>query len=231
MSRSSSSKSVTRIVWGIGTPRTVRPQWALAELGLDYDHRKILPRSTGMDDPQLLALSTRHKVPFYEDDRVKMGESAAIVGYLADRHGGDALPMPAPGTEERANLQDRTLFIMTEIDARIYTMRLHSDPPDGLSTTSGAAPTAVDAARKYVDRQLHEAAGWFADGHQYVMGERFGTTDILLVSCLDWALTYKMDLPAPLGEYRNRVASRPGYKTAMASNDPSNASADTAGSA
>jgi glutathione S-transferase len=212
-----------RIVWGIGTPRTLRPQWALAELGLEYDHRKTLPRGTGMDDPNLLALSKRHKVPFYEDDRVKMGESAAIVSYLADRHGGDVLPMPAPGTEERAILQDRTFFIMTEIDARLYTARLHGDPPDGLSATYGAAPVAVDAAKKYVDRGLHEAARWLADGQQFVMGEHFGATDILLVSCLDWALMCKMDLPLPLGEYRDRIASRPGYKTAMTCNDPSNA--------
>jgi glutathione S-transferase len=222
---------MSRVLWGTGTPRTFRPQWALAELGLDYDHRKILPRSAGMDDPQFLALSKRHKVPFYEDDRVKMGESAAIVSYLADRHGADVMPMPAPGTEERAILQDRTLSIMTELDARIYTLRLHCDPPNGLSGTYGAAPTAVDAARKYVDRQLHGAAGWLAGGQEYVMGERFGTTDILLVSCLDWALSYKMNLPVPLGEYRDRVASRPGYQTATASNDPSNASADSAGSA
>ena len=220
---------MTRIVWGTGTARTVRPQWALAELGLDYDHRKILPRGPGMDDPDLLALSKRHKVPFYQDDRVKMGESAAIVSYLADRHSGDVLPMPAPGTEERAILEDRTLFIMTEIDARIYTVRLHSDPPDGLSTIYGAAPTAVEAAKKYVDRQLREAARWFAGGQEFVMGERFGMTDILLVSCLDWALRCKIDLPVPLGGYRDRVASRPGYKTAMARNDASNASTEAAG--
>lgn len=222
---------MTRVLWGIGTPRTVRPQWALAELGLDYDLRKILPRGTGMDDPHLLQLSKRHKVPFYQDDRVKMGESAAIVSYLADRHGGDVLSMPAAGTEERATLEDRTLFVMTEIDARIYTIRLHDDPPNGLSTIYGAAPTAMDAARKYVDRELQEAARWFADGRQFVMGERFGITDILLVSCLDWALTYNMELPAPLGEYRDGIASRPGYKTAMARNSPSNVSTDAADSA
>jgi glutathione S-transferase len=87
---------VKRTVWGIGTPRTLRPLWALAELGLEYDHRKIPPRGPGMEDPRFRALSERHKVPFYEDDRVKIGESAAIVGYLADRHGGDVLPTAQP---------------------------------------------------------------------------------------------------------------------------------------
>ncbi len=212
---------VTRTVWGLGTPRTLRPLWALAELGLEYEHRKILPRAPGMEDPRFQALSERHKVPFYEDDRVRIGESAAIIGYLADRHGADVLPMPAPATEERAVLLDRTLFIMTEVDASIYTIRLHGEPPGGLAGVYGAAPTAVQAAKEYVDRSLREAARWLHDGRQYVMGERFGTADILLVSCLEWALHYEMELPTPLGDYRDRVACRPGYQAAMASNDPS----------
>ncbi len=162
-------------------------------------------------------------MPFYEDDRVRIGESAAIIGYLADRHGGDLLPMPAPATEERAVLLDRTLFIMTEVDARIYTIRLHGEPPAGLAAVYGAAPTAVQAAKDYAEGRLHEAARWLHDGRQYVMGERFGTADILLVSCLDWALFYEIDLPTPLGDYRDRVESRPGYQAAMVSNDPSDA--------
>jgi glutathione S-transferase len=210
---------ITRTVWGIGTPRTLRPQWALIELGLEYNHKKILPRGKGMDDPDLIALSKRHKVPFYEDDRVQIGESAAIVTYLADRHGGDVLPMPAPGTDKRAILQDRTMFVMTEIDARLYTVRLHDDPPTGLSETYGASPVAVDTAKRYADRQFLEAARWLADGRRCVMGEEFGTIDILLTSCLDWALMYNMELPTPLGDYRDRIASRSGYKTSMARND------------
>ncbi len=82
---------------------------------------------------------------------------------------------------------------------------------------------AVDAAKRYVDGQLHEAARWLADGRQYVMGEQFGVIDILLVSCLDWALHYNMELRAPLRDYRDWVALRSTYKTAMARNYPPNA--------
>jgi glutathione S-transferase len=171
---------MTNILWGIGTPRTLRPQWAMSELGLDYNHRKITSRGRGMDDPQFLTLNPRHKVPFFEDDRVKMGESAAIVTYLADRYGRDDWSMPAPGTAERAILQERTLFIMTEIDARLYTVRLHDDPPQGLSAIYGVGPVAVEGEKKYVENSLHEAARWLMDGRRYVMGEYFGAVDILL---------------------------------------------------
>jgi glutathione S-transferase len=55
------------------------------------------------------------------------------------------------------------------------------------------------------------------------MGEHFTAADILLVSCLDWALMYGMALPPPLGAYRDRVALRPGYLDAHEQNDPTNA--------
>ena len=129
--------------------------------------------------------------------------------------------MPAPGTRERAILQDYTMFIMTEIDARMYTIRLHGEPPEGLSPVYGSAPAAVEAAKRYADRSLCETARWFKDAQQFVMGERFGIADILLVSCLDWALRYGLDLPPFLGEYRNRIALRPGYLEAVAQNNPS----------
>ena len=58
------------------------------------------------------------------------------------------------------------------------------------------------------------------------MGDRFGTADILLASCVEWARSYEIDLPTPLGEYRDRVVSRPGFQAAMASNDPSKTTMD-----
>ncbi len=30
-------------IWGVGTSRTLRPHWALAELGLEYESREVLP--------------------------------------------------------------------------------------------------------------------------------------------------------------------------------------------
>ena len=64
-----------------------------------------------------------------------------------------------------------------------------------------AAPTAVEAARKYVGKSLNEAARWMEDGRSFVMGEHFGTADILLASCLAWASLYGISLPASLSEY------------------------------
>ena len=215
--------SSERTVWGIGTPRTIRPQWALIELGLDYEHEKILPRGGGIEHSGLLAVSPRHKVPFYEDDRVAIGESAAICCYLANRYGDKGLRLPEPGTAELPQFYDRVFFTMTEIDARLYTVRLHSDPPLGLSETYGKAPVACDAAKDYVQRGFKEAARWLEDGRSFVMGEDFGVCDILLTTCLDWAKGYDMTLLGALNDYRVRVMARPSYAAAIESNDASKA--------
>ena len=45
------------ILWGVGTSRTIRPHWALCELGVDYETRKIIPRTESMEDPAFLAVS------------------------------------------------------------------------------------------------------------------------------------------------------------------------------
>ena len=34
-----------RILWGVGTSRTIRPHWALHELNLTFELRPILPRT------------------------------------------------------------------------------------------------------------------------------------------------------------------------------------------
>jgi len=48
-----------RRVWGIGTARTLRVHWMLAELGLPYETRPILTRSEEMSAPEFRALSER----------------------------------------------------------------------------------------------------------------------------------------------------------------------------
>ena len=71
--------SAVRRLWGIGSPRTLRPHWMLHELGLDYETRKVIPRSAAMDDPELERWTRRHKIPFFEDGEIRIGESGAIV--------------------------------------------------------------------------------------------------------------------------------------------------------
>jgi glutathione S-transferase len=46
----------------------------------------------------------------------------------------------------------------------------------------------------------------------------FGLADVLLVSCLDWAAAYGLELPADLAAYRSAIAQREAYGRAVAAN-------------
>ena len=54
--------------------------------------------------------------------------------------------------------------------------------------------------------------------HETLLPSGFGLADIMLMSCLDWAVFYGEDLPKDVGAYRKRHAARPAYKKAMAIN-------------
>lgn len=207
----------TRRLWGIGTSRTVRAHWMLLELGLDYETRPVLPRSDAMNDPELLRWTRRGKVPFLEDGEVRIGESGAILFYLADRYRERGAFAPAPGTPERAVFEDLAFFVLTELDATtLYVLRRH----EGLPEVYGAAPEACTAARAYFLRQLADVERRLADGRPYLLGETFSAVDILLVSCLAWAQFLDIPLGERLVAYRDGVATRPGYRDAFRRNFP-----------
>src|SRR5260370_21948653 len=74
------------VLWGVGTSRTIRAHWALHELDLPYASRPILPRSGETKTAEYTALNPRQKIPLLQDGDLTIGESAAIVAYLANKH-------------------------------------------------------------------------------------------------------------------------------------------------
>src|SRR3954462_2581260 len=70
-------------LWGVGSRRTVRPHWAMHELGLSYETRAIGPRTGETKTAEYTALNPRQKIPLLQDGDFCIGESAAIVAYLS----------------------------------------------------------------------------------------------------------------------------------------------------
>ena len=52
------------------------------------------------------------------------------------------------------------------------------------------------------------------------MPQGFSLPDLLLMSCLDWAIFYGVELPGAVAAYRDRIAERPAYLKAMQINYP-----------
>ena len=48
-----------------------------------------------------------------------------------------------------------------------------------------------------------------------LLGSEFSLADIILVTCLDWALAYDFELPQNISEYHKRIIDRDAYIRAV----------------
>lgn len=215
--QSSQSGGRQRVVWGSGTPRTLRAHWMLAELGLEYDHRAIGSRSGETQTPGFVALNPSRKIPVLQDGDLTLSESAAIVNYLAAAYGGEAFALPADPAQ-RARYDQWCFFSMMELDANtLYIIRRHED----LKDVYGDAPHACEAARLCFSQQAQAAAERLARaGGEYAMGPSFSAADVLLTTSLTGARRRDIALPAPLDAYLARTTARAAYKRALEKNQP-----------
>ena len=205
-------------LWGIGTARTLRAHWILAELGLPYISHRIQPRSGETMTPEYLKLNPRHKIPLLRHGTLLLTESAAIIQYLSE-----ALEVPAgffapTDPAQRAKIHEWCYFVMNELDGHtLYLIRRHV----GLKHIYGEAHTAVDAAKTYFREQIEALEPSFNAISHYLFGKDLSIADILLTTCLDWAVSVDIALPATVLSYRERVSRRPAYREARRRNDPS----------
>jgi glutathione S-transferase len=201
-------------LWGAGTSRTMRAHWMLLELGLDYQFHPIGSRTGETQTSEFLQLNPRHKIPVLQHGSFVLTESAAIVQYLSNTFA-SPLIYTAADHRSRAMLDEWCYFIISELDAgSLYVVRRH----DGLKQLYGDAPTAVESAKSYFLHNLEAMAPRIERHHPYLFGERLSVADVLLMTCLDWAASERIQLPEPIIRYRMRVALRPAYQEALARN-------------
>lgn len=204
---------MTITVWGVGTARTLRVHWALAELGVAYETRAIGSRTGETQSTAFRRLSVKEKIPVLVRGETTLTESAAIVAWLGETYGG---LLPPAGSLERARYYEWMSFILMELDAHtLYVMRRHGD----LKHLYGEAPAAMDAAKAGFEKQIRWALPRI-EAAPFLVGDEFGGTDILMTTCLDWAVAYGFELDEPFNVYRERHHERPAYVRAVAANKP-----------
>ena len=95
-------------------------------------------------------------------------------------------------------------------------MRRHS--ASALGSIYGVAPEVVAEANKYFRKQLRHVEVALSDGRPFLVGEQFSSADILLTSCLDWAIDYDVALCDNAYPYLERMRERPAYQCGVAAN-------------
>jgi len=195
-------------LWGTGTIRVLRVHWALKELGLTYRTEPVHPRNGDTLTERYTELTPKQKIPFLTDGDLRLSESAAIVHYLFDRYGEGKDVFRPESAEDKGRSNEWCYFVMSEIDAHsLYVIRRHRY----LEDIYGPAPEAVASAEEYCLKQMTAVTPRIAEADPYLFGDRISAADILVASCVEWAIDYGIALAPPCLEYLERTRARPAY--------------------
>jgi glutathione S-transferase len=93
-------------------------------------------------------------------------------------------------------------------------MRRHGD----LKHIYGDAPTANVAARDYFAAQMRSVDRALEDGRRFITGVRFTAADIILSTCLSWAVRYGVPVSEAAAAYNSRLTARPAFMRAAEQN-------------
>jgi glutathione S-transferase len=182
-------------------------------LGIPYDLKPIGPRTGETQSEEYTRLNPKQKIPLLVDGAFRLSESVAICRYLIASYPGGNIAAPSTPAE-RAREDEWCCYVYGELDeTSLYVMRRHGD----LGHIYGAVPEVVASAAQYASRHLQVIAAQMRD-RSTVMPFGFGLADVLLVSCLDWAAAYGLELPDVLAAYRSTIAQRNAYGRAVAAN-------------
>ena len=192
-----------------GTPptRALRAMWLLNELDLPHEIIPVDLTAGEQMTPEFLALNPAAKLPVLVDGDMVVCESAAIQLYLADKYGerfpgGGLIPATA---DDRARMYQWLFFLMTEIEAPLWRIALHSFIYDAAEQSEAEVALAKrDAARMVVVLEQH------MQGRDHLVGERLTVADFNAAFTLDWAREEALldDAPA-LRAFLDRMYARP----------------------
>lgn len=202
-------------IWGAETSRTFRPVWVAEELGLNYTHIPIQPRTGETQTEEYTNLNRKQKVPFLEDGDLKLSESIAICRHLIRQYPNSGISIPKTYIEI-AKEDEWLSYIYGELDeTALYVMRRHGD----LAHIYGHSEAVLKSCKAYLIRHLG-VLDHHLNKHEYLMPIGFSLADMILVSCVDWADFYRVEIPKSVKEYRDRISKRPAYSKAMKINFP-----------
>jgi glutathione S-transferase len=152
-----------------------------------------------------------------QDGDFTIAESPAIAAYLSNTYATRENALIPTEPREHATWLEWCFYAATELDATsLYVMRRHGD----LKHIYGEAPVALESAAAYFAAQLRHAEHALQDGRPFLVGGRLTTADMLLTTCLSWAVSYRVPITPACHAYMERITSRPAYRTALAANAP-----------
>lgn len=193
-------------VIGAAKNRTFRVIWMLEELGLSYDRIRAKQHT-----PEILKHTPIGKMPVLLDDGQAISDSAAILTYLADKHGG--LTAPA-GTIARGQQDAVTFQVLDDLESVVWVATRHGFILPEEQRVAGVK----DTAKWEWARNIKGIEARFKG--PFVMGEDMTLTDILLTHTLNWGFGAKFPIESDvLLDYSKRMRGRDAFQRAVASEE------------
>lgn len=188
--------------------RSFRALWALEELGVPYD-LKLLPFPPRALSPSYLEINPLGTIPFFVDGQTQMTESAAIVQYLAAKHGGPLAVTPDdPAYGEWLNWLHRGEATLT-FPQTLVLRYTRLEPRERRNRQ-----VAEDYARWFMARLRSVDAA--LDRGDYLCAGRFTAADISVGYALLLARTIGLDerFSPAINAYWERLSGREAFQRA-----------------
>jgi glutathione S-transferase len=180
----------------------------LNELGLAFDTERV-DTETGVTDAgaDYRSINPKGYVPALElENGIILTENPAILQFLADIRPEAGLA-PAPGTLERARLQEWLNFTSSELH-KAFSPYFRGRPLEEAEKEQVEARLA---------RRVEDVEHGLADGRKFILGDRFTVADAYLFVVLNWSRFIGLDLARwpHVAAYVARLAERPSTHKAM----------------
>jgi glutathione S-transferase len=186
-----------------GVVRDLRVRWALEEAGLDYRAR-LLDQERPAD---YLLEQPFDQVPCFNDGKVRIFETGAIVQYLGEQS--EALMPRDPQGKYRAI--QWTYAALNSVEPAVLSLLLIDIFYAGEEWAKLRRPGAADFARL----KLKRVSDWLGD-KQWLEGDRFTIGDLLMVTVLRFLRHTDLVAGFPnLAAYQQRGEARPAFQRAL----------------
>ncbi len=192
--------------------RSTRPRWLLEEMGIPYDLIRINLAEKQQKSAAYFAIQPHGWVPALEDDGTVIFESAAVMGYLADKFPEKKMA-PALGTKERALYWQWMMYGVAtlEVPIMIYFGQTVHTPE-----VNRTKQIVEDSLNRF--RASAEVLSSALTGKSFLVADTLSAADVLIGSLLFFAKALKMplaDYPV-LVAYTEALKARPAFKKAIA---------------
>ncbi len=189
--------------------------WLCEELGIDYELKLYDRREDNRLAPDdYKALHPMGIAPVITDGALVLGESGAIIDYIAAKYGDGGL-VPAVDSPDYADHifwfhWANGTFMATMMMQLVLTMSDRMESP-----AAGFVKARADTAWAMIEQRLGEK--------EYFGGATLTTADIIMGYCLTTSRAFRQTSIAPFPKvraYLQRIGGRPAYQRAMEKAEP-----------